>query len=74
MNMEILAFFSKMPEGLPLYESFEEMVNKKVREYTIKVQKTQIAFKNKYQFAFISLPFKKLKGRNNTYIVVCGTI
>jgi hypothetical protein len=36
----------------------------------IKVQKTQISFSNRYGFAYVSLPFRKMKNRPDVYIIL----
>lgn len=79
MNQDILYFFEKKPEALPLYEVFERKVFAEVGDVDVKVQKTQIAFANKldvgkskgYQFAFVSFaPVRKAKERPKDYITV----
>lgn len=75
MNQDILLFFEKMPDALPLYEAFEKKVFAEIGEefggVHIKVQKTQISFSNRYNFAFVSLmPLRKKKDRPEAYIVV----
>ncbi|MCI8428829.1 MAG: hypothetical protein HFI16_01040 [Lachnospiraceae bacterium] len=64
-------FFDGKPEALLLYEAFEERVFSEVDGVKVKVQKTQIAFSNRCQFAFVSfLPVRKAKERPEVYIVV----
>lgn len=71
MNQDILFFFDKHPEALPLYEALEERIQSEIQDVTIKVQKTQIAFANKHNFAFVSfLPARKAKERPDIYITV----
>lgn len=71
MNQDILFFFDKHPEALPLYEALEQKILKEIEQVNIKVQKTQISFSNKHNFAFVSfLPVRKAKERPDTYIVV----
>lgn len=71
MNQETLLFFNKKPEALPLYECFEEKVLAEIENVTVKVQKTQISFSNKHNFAFASLlPVRKAKERPETYLTV----
>ena len=66
-----LLFFNEHPAALPLYEAFTKRLLAKIDNVTIKVQKTQISFSNKYNFAFVSfLPVRKAKGRPKTYITV----
>lgn len=71
MNQDILFFFDKHPEALPLYEALEERIRSEIQDVTIKVQKTQIAFANKHNFAFVSfLPARKAKERPDIYITI----
>ncbi len=71
MNQDVLYFFDGKPEALPLYEAFAEKVFSEVDGVKVKVQKTQIAFSNRHNFAFVSfLPVRKAKERSEVYIVV----
>ena len=71
MNQDILRFFDGKPQALFLYETFEEKLFSMLGDVTVKVQKTQIAFANRYNFAFVSfLPVRKAKDRPDHYIVV----
>ena len=66
-----LFFFNEKPAALPLYEAFAQRLFAEIDNVTIKVQKTQISFSNKYNFAFVSfLPVRKVKDRPKTYITV----
>ena len=66
-----LFFFNEKPAALPLYEVFVERLLAEIDNVTVKVQKTQISFSNKYNFAFVSfLPVRKAKERPKTYITV----
>jgi len=71
MDQDVLYFFDRKSEALPLYEAFEQKVLSAVEGVKVKVQKTQIAFSNRHNFAFISfLPVRKAKDRPVVYIVV----
>ncbi len=71
MDQDILYFFDGKPEALPLYEAFEKKVLSEIGSVKVKVQKTQIAFSNRHNFAFVSfLPVRKAKERPKVYIVV----
>jgi predicted transport protein len=63
-------FFDRMPKALTLYEAFAARLRSELDHVTVKVQKTQISFSNKYNFAFISLPIRKMKGRPDVYMIV----
>ena len=66
-----LFFFNEKTAALPLYEAFARRLLAEIDNVTIKVQKTQISFSNKYNFAFASfLPVRKAKKRPETYITV----
>lgn len=67
---DVLFFFEGHLEALPLYEAFEAQVEQ-LGEVNIRVQKTQITFSNRHNFAFVSfLPARKAKDRPKTYITV----
>ncbi len=71
MNQDVLYFFDGKPDALFLYEAFEEKVFSEVDGVKVKVQKRQIAFSNRHNFAFVSfLPVRKAKERPAVYIVV----
>lgn len=71
MNENVLYFFDRKPEALPLYEAFEQKVFAAVENVKVKVQKTQITFAGRHNFAFVSfLPVRKAKERPEVYIVV----
>ena len=71
MTQDTLLFFNSRPQALPLYECFEQKLLSELGSANIKVQKTQIAFSNKHNFAFVSfLPVRKAKERPKTYIVI----
>ena len=71
MDQDVLYFFDRKSEALPLYEAFEQKVLSAVEGVKVKVQKTQIAFSNRHNFAFVSfLPVRKAKERPQHYIVV----
>lgn len=71
MNQEVLSFFDRNPEAFFLYEAFWQRVLAEMGDVTVKVQKTQIAFANRYNFAFVSfLPVRKAKERPKVYIVI----
>lgn len=71
MNQDILFFFDKHEDALPLYECFEERVLAEISGVNIKVQKTQISFSNRYMFACVSFArVRKKKDCPPAYIVV----
>ena len=54
MRDEVLFFFDRHMEALPLYESFENRVVNEIENVRIKVQKSQISFYNRHLFACAS--------------------
>lgn len=69
-EIAVLRFFEGRPRELRLYEVFAEKVLVAFPETVIRVQKTQISFSNCYNFAFASLPIRKVKGRPEHYLIV----
>lgn len=63
MDIKTGSFFDKMPQALPLYKMFAEKVLSEYPDVQINIQKSQIAFSNKHQFAFVWLPIRKMKNR-----------
>ena len=60
MEPDILFFFDKHPGALPLYQTWESRILAEVEHVTVKVQKTQITFANRRQFACVSfLPARR---------------
>lgn len=71
MDEEILFFFDKHMDALPLYEAFRNSILKEIRNVRIKVQKSQISFYNKHLFTCISFAkIRKKKDCPSPYIVV----
>ena len=71
INSDVLFFFDRKPHALSLYEAFVERVCSEIGDAKVKVQKTQISFSNKHNFAFVSfLPVRKAKDRPSEYIVI----
>ena len=71
LTPETLLFFAQHEAALPLYEAFAAKVCAAVGDVRIRVQKTQIAFSNRHNFAFVSfLPVRKAKERPVAYITV----
>ena len=71
ISSDVLFFFDEKPAAIPLYEAFAKRLLAEIGNVTVKVQKTQISFSNKYNFAFVSLlPVRKAKERPETWITV----
>ena len=66
INGDVLFFFNEKPAAIPLYEAFAKRVLVEIDNVSVKVQKTQISFSNKHNFAFVSLlPVRKAKQRSS---------
>lgn len=71
MTDEELLFFAGCPEALPLYETFRRQVLAEVDGVRIRVQRTQISFANRHNFAFVSrLPVRKKAERPPVWLTV----
>lgn len=65
---DILLFFSGRPGTLALYETLFEKLDRKFPETEVKIQKTQITFKARHGFAFVSL--RRMKGCPEVFIIL----
>lgn len=71
MTEDILFFFDKHMDALPLYEALQQRVMNEIRDVRIKVQKTQVSFYNRHLFACISFArIRKKKNCPSPFIVV----
>ena len=68
MTPDELMFFNAMPGALPLYKSLRDKLLAECPDTTLKVQKSQITFKAKYGYAFVSL--RRIGGCPETFITV----
>ena len=71
MNEDILFFFEKHMDALPMYEKPESWILSQIPNVNINVAKTQITFSNKRGFAFVSFnPCRKAKERPEVWMTV----
>lgn len=71
MNSDILYFFDKHMDALPIYEKLEGQILKHIPDARIKVSKTQISFSLKHGFAFVSFtPCRKAAQRPPVWLTV----
>ena len=70
MTTDELMFFDKMPRFLPVYEKLKDTLSAKYPDLKVRVTKTQISFCNRHVFAMVSLPFRKMKGWPQEYLLV----
>lgn len=62
MNADEAVFFAKLPAMLPVYAALRGMLLAKYPDVCVKVDKTQISFRNRHLFAMVSLPLRRIKG------------
>lgn len=71
VTADVLRFFDGRIGALPLYEVFAGKILAEIGPVTVRVQKTQISFSNRHNFAFVSfLPVRRKKDRPDVYITV----
>lgn len=70
MTDDELLFFDSMPQMLPIYEAFCQGLEDRGLAFTAKVSRTQISLRNRYVFAAVSLPWRKVKGWPEEYLLV----
>lgn len=68
MTSAELFFFNAKPEALPLYAALAERMLAAFPNATVEVKKTQITFRERYGFAFVSL--RKMKGCPEVFIII----
>ena len=64
---DTLFFFQGHEGAMALYEAFVQKLQEAVGEVGVKVSKTQIAFANRCQFAFVSFAQVRRTGRKITW-------
>ena len=70
-SLDTALFFNEHPEAFPMYKALEDRILADIHDVNIKVQKSQIAFANRHNFAFVSfLPARKAKDRPKIYSTV----
>lgn len=70
MSFDEIAFFNRMPQMLPLYAALREKLERAYPDMDVRVAKTQISFRNRHVFAMASLPWRKVKGWPEAYLLV----
>ena len=68
MTADELMFFDAMPGALPLYRALRERLLALCPDTTLKVQSSQITFKARYGYAFVSL--RRMKGCPAVFMIV----
>ena len=70
MTDDELLFFDSMPQMLPIYQALCHGLEQRGLAFTAKVGRTQISLRNRYVFAAVSLPWRKVKGWPDEYLLV----
>lgn len=70
MSFDEIAFFNRMPRMLPLYAALREKLERAYPDMDVQVARTQISFRNRHVFAMASLPWRKVKGWPEAYLLV----
>lgn len=65
-----LLFFDALPAMLPLYLALRGQVLSRCPGTEIRVARTQITFRSRYGYAFVSLPWRRVKGRPAQYLLL----
>lgn len=68
MTPDELLFFDAMPGALPLYEALRNRLLAQCPDTALKVQKSQITFRARYGFAFVSL--RRMKGCPEVFLIL----
>lgn len=68
MTPDELLFFDAMPGALPLYEVLRNRLLAQCPDTALKVQKSQITFRARYGFAFVSL--RRMKGCPEVFLIL----
>lgn len=70
MSLDEIAFFNRMPQMLPLYAALREKLERAYPDMDVRVARTQISFRNRHVFAMASLPWRRVKGWPEAYLLV----
>ena len=70
MSFDEIAFFNRMPQMLPLYVALREKLERAYPDMDVRVARTQISFRNRHVFAMASLPWRRVKGWPEAYLLV----
>jgi len=65
-----LLFFNAWPRMLPIYDRLRGSLRERYPDLSVKVSKTQISFRNRHIFAMVSLPWRRMKGLPQEYLLV----
>lgn len=69
LTTDEVLFFNTAPDMLPVYEALLRHVQARHPVTTV-VRKTQITLRNRHAFAMVSLPWRRVKGWPEEYLLV----
>lgn len=69
-DADLSRFFGREPEMLPVYLVLEDRINEAFGDIAVSVQKTQIAFTDRFGFAWASLPLGRRRDWPSRCLVV----
>lgn len=70
LRADELLFFDSYPDMLPIYEKLMNWLTDQYSDVSVKVGKTSISLRNKYVFATVSLPWRKVKDWPQRYLLL----
>lgn len=70
MTDDELRFFEPMPDLFPIYEQLRDTLARRYPVLETKVGRTQISLRNRYVFAAVSLPWRRVKGWPERYLLL----
>ncbi len=68
MTGDELMFFESMPKALPLYRCLRDKLLAQCPDTTLNVKKSQITFRARYGFAFVSL--RRMRGCPEVFLIL----
>ena len=69
-SLAAMQFFEKKPELFAVFAAFDEKVTEAFEGVQVRVQKTQITYSERYNFAAVSLPQRKIPGFSGEFLLV----
>lgn len=70
LTTDELFFFDSYPDMLSIYKDMMNWLTDRYDDISIKIGKTSISLRNKYVFATVSLPWRKVKGWPDKYLLI----
>ena len=70
LTMDEVMLFDRHPDVLPLYAALREKLAAAYPRMTSKVSKTQVSFRERYVFAMVSPPWRRVRGWPERYLLV----